>query len=1256
MTDMQIAMRLTMADGASAPLGSVLSIMEKLKAVSESAATSFNTAQKAMRSLGTSARTADKNVADLGNSLGTLGEKAIASNAPLNTLAEKLVDLAQGVIAMETTIRDAVSALGNLGASARSAGTGVAAGTKKLEAANVATKEMTESVGGLNGMLKSMAETWAALKIDQGLKASIESAATMQNLMARMQGAGYSRDEAEYARDWSERYAQQFKFASSNDIMAGRLAVMQATGQNNELSINQAMPQLLKNAFAISQTTHESTEQILQNMLGIAEARGLSQTSGGITQASNLATQIVQASLGRMGLQQQETVLRQTKYGGAALASDQGIANLMAFAEQYLTAGGGGGGRGVSQAGTTLSMWLKTMMGGKMNKNTIALLQQMGMFEGGGGEGDTTTTSSNTTRILKGSTEGERDPIGWLMEVLAPAMTAYVQKHPKQYGKTDSEEGLQKALDRLVIQLFGPTGGVNVANLAFLAANPGSSARINEQRNRIQSAHTGDKAIADYQDTYQANVQAFDKQLKDLEVSFGQNLLPIITKVMKVVTDFIGLINDLAQAFPNLTSVVGVAATALAGFLAVKGFVDMTGNIKLLTTAIKAMGTASTEAAAKSEGAAAATEASWASKAGGIIGTLTKIGGVFVVTFSLGYAVRNVEIAGEGIQHYIEQLVLSIMGAFDKMWTSIYQSTAGFLEKLGNIEEKTFRAMGMDKMANDMHEKVGAISASAAQQQKNFTSRDDTRLAMFTYEGTDKAKGDDYLRQAFQALGILPDDLRDPNSAPNSAEEQAKHLKNNADDDSNNMPGGLISPGGGVSESEFQRVQRMIREQMDQVEGNPFGAVMQKYQHYADILRKGGDSTTANQAMQVGTQEANKAGYEYENQKLEQLKQEYEVQKQLNAAKREAGEITKEQEQQANSSAASRLAPQLQTVAKAGAGYARAMGNRSEAESMETQGLLASQMPSALAKQANQAGFEAAMQEIEKIRRTVQAFEQANQEKYKGGQISHDQMVNANNATEKQFQPQMEAAADAAERYALSLRDPELSAQLQAQVAAIQQMGQQLTTAGQQALQLAQNIESSVGNAFSNLFSSMMKGNQTWRSMGANLNNALLGGLNKNVSNYLGQQVEQGLFGDTSKGNGSLGGSGGLLGLLGQLFHMGGGSAATDAGAAASSSGMLSGIGGWLSSLMSFDVGTDSVPHDMVAQIHAGERIIPAATNKTLTDQLSSGGLGGGHQINMSITAMDSQSVLGAMDGVKRELAMMLDNTRYSYNMGSRGP
>jgi phage-related minor tail protein len=50
--------------------------------------------------------------------------------------------------------------------------------------------------------------------------------------------------------------------------------------------------------------------------------------------------------------------------------------------------------------------------------------------------------------------------------------------------------------------------------------------------------------------------------------------------------------------------------------------------------------------------------------------------------------------------------------------------------------------------------------------------------------------------------------------------------------------------------------------------------------------------------------------------------------------------------------------------------------------------------------------------------------------------------------------------------------------------------------------------------------------------------------------------------------------------------------------------------------LASLDVGTNEVPSDMVAQIHAGERIIPAADNRELMSAVRGGGQGGARTVN----------------------------------------
>lgn len=83
--------------------------------------------------------------------------------------------------------------------------------------------------------------------------------------------------------------------------------------------------------------------------------------------------------------------------------------------------------------------------------------------------------------------------------------------------------------------------------------------------------------------------------------------------------------------------------------------------------------------------------------------------------------------------------------------------------------------------------------------------------------------------------------------------------------------------------------------------------------------------------------------------------------------------------------------------------------------------------------------------------------------------------------------------------------------------------------------------------------------------------------------------------------------------------------------------GLLKGIN-FGSLLPGFAVGTDYVPRDMVARVHKGEAIIPAAENRA--------GRGGGVTVNMTVVAQDAGSFRKSMGQIQSDLAFAMQGAR----------
>lgn len=129
---------------------------------------------------------------------------------------------------------------------------------------------------------------------------------------------------------------------------------------------------------------------------------------------------------------------------------------------------------------------------------------------------------------------------------------------------------------------------------------------------------------------------------------------------------------------------------------------------------------------------------------------------------------------------------------------------------------------------------------------------------------------------------------------------------------------------------------------------------------------------------------------------------------------------------------------------------------------------------------------------------------------------------------------------------------------------------------------VARSTESLIAKAFTGMEDALVKFVQTGKLNFTDLANSI-------VSDLIRIQVQQSVTKPLAE---ALSG-GGIGNFLSGLFGSGGGASTAGPSAAA-------GGGSWLnmgSSLPSYAIGTDYVPYDMIAKIHQGERIVPAAEN-----------------------------------------------------------
>ena len=1192
MTEMSLQMTLTLADAASGPLRGFADGLAQLK-------TTAAGVSKTLESIAVSITNVSKAAAQAAN-LGAFATSMSQVSAAMATVRAESAGAASGIRSVSgqssTALRSmfaleqATAALGGtlsriVGqlATATTGLTGLAGATAAANAAamagNTHLQNQGQQLGAVNaqattlaGTLGGLAKLWGAMKIEKGLKEAAGEGVDFQATQTRMKTMGMSASEQEEmnaAAISASRSTPQF---DRNETLSMAIDLRNATGSAEHAIA--MLPAFVTVAFNMKMATPEGKTFKEGDMLLIAKAleqRNATMDPAKMQAELDMFSKIYAATQGRVDAQQ---ILGNLQYsrGGLGQSLDLSFMPVMAAMIEQVKSGGGNGG----QVGTGLTAMQKYVLGITKNGTSAKEAAALGLIDPSkvvwNSQGNINLKKSDLA--MAGAEEFQRNPYDWVKNYLKPALV-----------RAGIDLANDAAVNKVLSTLF-PAGTAN--SNATTMVNRG--ALLEKDAANINQAKAGDEAKAINAETAKAKIDAFKGQLSDLAIVMGTTLLPAITKIAAAFTTMFTWLAEFMEAHPVAAQFI-TWGLAIAGVgLAIAGFAALFGPIIPilgvfaggLMTVVSAIAVFAVDVVGGMAAVGGAVT--------GFVGLvapmflrLIPFVGVLVAAWQLWPLVSNLEVGGRKISEWADDFLGPLVKKFEKAWQAITGFIVSMLPGAQAAEPPHGSAA---KPAIDFGA-GGNDWGGAAPSKKQFGAGlfDPTEGPGKTTGGGGKgrfAHYDEALTAAKEAYRLAED------ADKRHAETEKRQYEAN-----------LISVDAYFDEK-LATLRASVANEIAILEQEKAAYVRQGDK--AGAARVDGDITIKKRSLQSGEEDL---GIERKQALTKLDKEAVDLQRQLmkSSGDRHAAELLHIQEE---------MKTKLDLLVLNG------KISRSEADIML-----------ARSKAAIQA---------EESNKQIAPLQEAYADKLaliddaeKNGLLTSTAAGDQRLALRQQEAAELDVIiAKTRDLYAASGNDTGVAAMDKLSV-------KNRSAAGQLPAEQIELLKATQ-TGFQGLFKDLTSGSMTAANAFKKFGQSIMDTMMNIISKRLGDQLFESLFGASGTGGGigggagaagGGGGGGGLMSMFGSMFNGGGAgggigswfsglfgsTGASSAGGAASMAGVMgssagsgagagfgSGFMDWLSSLMSFDVGTDYVPRDMIAMVHEGEKIVPAAYNKPGSD------------------------------------------------------